>query len=334
MTETSTMAGPIGNPRFRRFCWGALAFVIGVILWGALVRATGSGAGCGSHWPTCNGEVLPIPKSTKTFIELTHRLTSGLSALVVLAQVVLAFRLFDKGHRVRKAASWSGFFMVVEVLIGAGIVLLSYVDQDKSVARAIWMAVHLVNTFMLVGAMTLTAHFAGGGEPFKIRSRGTPALLAVLCVVATLVVGMSGAVAALGDTLFPAEDLGTALAQDLSPTAHFLVRLRVIHPFAAVAVAFVLLGVRFLLALRHDEDPLVRRWGNLLRTAVIVQMAAGMANLLLLAPTWMQLVHLLLAQALWIALVVFLAVALAAEDHPAPEALADDVDPDEAPAPG
>lgn len=331
MTEDVTSG--IANPRFRRFCWGALAFVVGVILWGALVRATGSGAGCGSHWPTCNGEVLPTPKSTKTFIELTHRLTSGLSALVVLAQVVLAFRLFDRGHRVRKAAVWAGVFMVVEVLIGAGIVLLEYVDQNKSVARAIWMAVHLVNTFMLVGAMTLTAHFAGGGEPFRIRRRGTPALLAVLCVLATVVVGMSGAIAALGDTLFPAEDLGTALAQDLSPTAHILVRLRVIHPFAAVAVAFLLLAVRFLLALRHDEDPLVRRWGNVLRTTVIVQMAAGMINLVLLAPTWMQLVHLLLAQILWIALVLFLAVSLAAEDHPAPEALVDDVEPEEAHAP-
>ncbi|HHH27178.1 MAG TPA: heme A synthase [Polyangiaceae bacterium] len=233
----------------------------------------------------------------------------------------------------RKAASWAGLFMVVEVLIGAGIVLLEYVDRNESVARAIWMAVHLVNTFMLVGAMTLTAHFAAGGEPFRIRKRGTPALLAVLCVVATIIVGMSGAVAALGDTLFPAESLGTALAQDLSPTAHILVRLRVIHPFAAVAVAFLLLGVRFVLSLRHDGDPLVRRWGSLLRTAVIAQMAAGMANLVLLAPTWMQLVHLLLAQALWIALVLFLAVALAAEDHPAPESFADDVEPEEAPAP-
>ncbi|MEQ9320666.1 MAG: COX15/CtaA family protein [Polyangiaceae bacterium] len=331
MTETSTVPREIGSARFHRFCWGALAFVVGVILWGALVRATGSGAGCGSHWPTCNGEVLPTPKSTKTLIELTHRVTSGLSALVVLAEVVLAFRLFDRGHRVRKAATWSGVFMVIEVLIGAGIVLLAYVDQNKSVARAVWMAVHLVNTFLLVGAMTLTAHFAGGGEPFEIRKRGTPALLAILSVVGTLVVGMSGAVAALGDTLFPAKDLGTALAQDLSPAAHFLVRLRIIHPFAAVAVAFLVLGVRFLLALRHDEDPLVRRWGNLLRTAVIVQMAAGMANLVLLAPTWMQLVHLLLAQALWIALVLFLAVALAAEDHPAPESLGE-VDPEEAPA--
>ena len=320
--------------RFSRLCWGALAFVVGVILWGALVRATGSGAGCGSHWPTCNGEVVPTAPSTKTLIELTHRITSGLSALVVLAQVVLAFCWFERGHRVRKAAVWSGVFMLVEVLIGAGIVLLEYVDQNKSVARALWMAVHLVNTFMLVGAMTLTAHFAGGGEPFKIRKRGTPALLAVVCVVATVVVGMSGAVAALGDTLFPAKDLGTAIAQDLSPTAHILVRLRVIHPFAAVAVAFLLLGVRFLLALRHDEDRLVRRWGSVLRTAVIVQMAAGMANLVLLAPTWMQLVHLLLAQALWIVLVLFLAVALAAEDHPAPVADGDELDPDEAAAAG
>jgi len=322
---------PVIEQRYRRFCWGALALVVGVILWGALVRATGSGAGCGSHWPMCNGEVVPTAPTTKTLVELTHRVTSGLSAIAVLLEVIFAFRLFERGHRVRKAAVWSGFFMVVEVLIGAGIVLLEYVDQNESVARALWMAVHLVNTFMLVGAMTLTAHFAGGGEGFKLRGRGAPALLALVSVVGTVVVGMSGAVAALGDTLFPAEDLGTALAQDLSPTAHVLIRLRVIHPFVAVAVAFLLLGVRFILALRHDEDELVRRWGNILRIAIVAQMAVGMANLVLLAPTWMQLVHLFMAQAVWIALVIFLALALAAEDHPAPvdPALAEGLDPEE-----
>jgi cytochrome c oxidase assembly protein subunit 15 len=304
--------------RFRQFCWGALAFVVAVILWGALVRATGSGAGCGSHWPTCNGEVVPTAPSTKTLIELTHRVTSGLSALAVLAQVILSRRVFERGHRVRKAAGWAGAFMIVEVLIGAGIVLLEYVDQNRSVGRALWMAVHLVNTFMLVGAMALCAHFASGGEGFRLRGRGSPALLAVACVIGTVIVGMSGAVAALGDTLFPAKDLGTALAQDLSPTAHALVRLRMIHPFSAVAVAFLLLGVRFVLGLRHDEEPAVQRWGKVLRATVIVQMVVGMGNLLLLAPTWMQLLHLLMAQAVWIALVLFLACALAAEDHPAP----------------
>jgi heme a synthase len=309
----------VTESRFRTFCWAALVFVVGVILWGALVRATGSGAGCGSHWPTCNGEVVPTAPSTKTMIELTHRVTSGLSALVVLAQVIFAIRLFDRAHRVRKAAVAAGLFMLVEVAIGAGIVLFEYVDQNRTVGRALWMALHLMNTFLLVGAMTLTAHFAGGGERFALR-RGSPSVLAIVAVVGTIVVGMSGAVAALGDTLFPAKDLGTALAQDLSPTAHILVRLRIIHPFAAVAVAFLLLGIRFVLGLRHDEDRAVQRWGNALRVVVVVQMIAGMANLVLLAPTWMQLVHLLLAQGLWIILVLFLAAVLAAEDHPAPMA--------------
>ncbi len=44
---------------FSRYAWGVLLWNVLVALWGAYVRATGSGAGCGSHWPTCNGEILP-----------------------------------------------------------------------------------------------------------------------------------------------------------------------------------------------------------------------------------------------------------------------------------
>ncbi|MCA9620395.1 MAG: COX15/CtaA family protein, partial [Myxococcales bacterium] len=272
-------------------------------------------AGCGSHWPTCNGEIIPQAAGTKTVIELTHRVTSGLSALMVFAQVFFAFRLFERGHRVRKAATWAGIFMVIEVLIGAGIVLLRYVEQNASIARAIWMAVHLCNTFLLVGAMALTAHFAAGRPGFSVRGRGASGFFGMAGLVGTIVVGMSGAVAALGDTLFPASTLGSALAQDLSPTAHLLVRLRVVHPFVAVLVAFMLLTVRYILAARHPDDRSVQGWGLALRVTVVAQMLFGLINMMLLAPTSLQLVHLTLAQALWVALVLFLATSFAAEEQ-------------------
>lgn len=307
----------MAEERFRKLCWATVGFVLFVIVWGALVRATGSGAGCGSHWPTCDGEIVPRSANTAKLIELTHRVTSGLSALMVLAQLVWSRKLFPRGHRVRSAVGWSSLFMVVEVLIGAGIVLLKYVADDQSLARAGWMAVHLANTFLLMGAVTLAAHFASGGRGFRVRAAGSSGLLAMSAVVGTILVGMSGAVAALGDTLFPAESLAGAIAADLSPAAHIFVRLRVVHPFIAVGVAFLILAVRFVLAARREDDRRVQRWGMVVRTLVVTQMGAGLANLVLLAPVWMQLVHLLLADLLWMALTLFIANALAVSLAPA-----------------
>lgn len=296
--------------RYQKLCWWTLAFVLFVILWGAYVRASGSGAGCGSHWPTCNGEIIPRSPTMKTIVELTHRVTSGMSALMVLAQLIYCRKLYDKGHRVRRAVGWSAFFMIVEVLIGAGIVLLHYVADNASVARAVWMAIHLVNTFILVAALTLSAYFASGGEGFRVRGHGMSGWLAIGSAVGLVLAGMSGAVAALGDTLFPAADLQSAIAADLSPTAHVLVRLRIFHPFIAVGSAFLLLLTRFVIASRREDNIVAQGWGNLVRILVVIQVAAGLANLVLLAPIWMQIVHLLLAQLLWIALLLFIASAL------------------------
>jgi cytochrome c oxidase assembly protein subunit 15 len=302
------MTNVVSERRFRLFCWAVLAFVIFVIVWGAFVRASGSGAGCGSHWPTCNGEVIPSTPGKKTLIEVFHRWTSGLSALLVLAQIIWSRRLFATGHRVRKAAALSGLFMLGEVAIGAALVLLHLVGDNDSISRAVIMGVHLLNTFLLVGAMTLTAHFAGGGPGFRVRGHGTLSWLAIGSVVGIMFVGASGGVAALGDTLFPAESLGTALAQDLSTTAHVLVRLRIVHPFVAVGVAMLVLFTRVAFHSKRGDNPGVGQWGLLLRVLVVGQMMLGLVNTMLLAPIWMQLAHLFVADALFIALTMLIAV--------------------------
>src|SRR6478672_13461763 len=87
--------------RFRRFAWAVLAYNVLVILWGALVRASGSGAGCGNHWPLCNGQVIPVSPSLHTVIEFTHRMMTGGSAFVVLALLVWTFRGTVKGAAAR-----------------------------------------------------------------------------------------------------------------------------------------------------------------------------------------------------------------------------------------
>jgi cytochrome c oxidase assembly protein subunit 15 len=313
------MSLSVSSRRFQVFSWVALAYTLAVVLWGAFVRATGSGAGCGDHWPVCNGEVIPREPTVQTLIEYTHRVTSGLALVLAVVLGVWGMRAHAKGQPVRKAAMASLFFMVTEALVGAGLVLFQYVAKNVSIARAVWMGVHLINTFLLVGAMALTCWWAAGGrERLVLRGQGLVGWLLGGSVVGLLVLGVSGAIAALGDTLFPAASLAEGFQQDVSPTAHVLLRLRVLHPIIAVGVGALVVVASSLVA-RLRPSPEVRRGAWLLSTLYGMQLLAGLVNLVLLAPVWMQLVHLLLADAVWIVLVRLCAAGLAL-DAPREEA--------------
>ena len=299
--------------RFARYAHLVLAYNLAVVLWGAFVRATGSGAGCGAHWPRCDGRVIPRLASTEQVIEFTHRATSGLALLAVLGLLVWAFRAWPKGHPVRTGAALSAFFILTEAAVGAGLVLLEYVAGDRSVARVYWMAAHLVNTFLLLGALALTSWWAEGGARVRLRGQGPVTWVLGAAVAATILVGVTGAVTALGDTLFPKTEIGLAVA----PTAHFLERLRVVHPVVAILTGlYIVLAAAIARRLRPGRA--TEKLSRLLVVLFAVQLCAGAINVVLLAPVWMQLLHLLLADLVWIALLCTTAAALA--DTPAPVA--------------
>jgi|SRR5690606_9095506 len=293
--------------RFAMYAWGVLGYNLLVILWGAYVRATGSGAGCGSHWPLCNGEVVPRAPQVETMIELTHRLTSGVALLLVIGLVVWAVRAYPSGHRVRGGAYASLALIIVEALLGAGLVLFELVADNDSMMRAYSMVAHLINTFLLVGAITLTAWWASGGKGLTLRNRGTLLPLIFGGLGALLLTGGSGAIAALGDTLFPATTFAEGLAADMSAASHVLLRLRVLHPLFAILTGGYLLMMARLLVRQQDSSVIAY---NAVTILVIVQLTAGGFNLFLLAPVWMQLVHLLLADLLWVAVIVLSASVL------------------------
>lgn len=302
---------------YATYAWGVLAFNLLVILWGAFVRASGSGAGCGSHWPLCNGEMVPRAPAIETLIEFGHRLTSGLALLAIVGLVVGAWRRYPRGHVVRRGAALSGLFIVSEALIGAGLVLLEHVASDTSVARAYWVGGHLLNTFFLVAALVLTAWWASGGRPLRLRGQGALVTALVTALAAVLVLGVSGAITALGDTLFPVTTLAEGKALTFSSTAHTFVRLRIWHPTLAVAVGLVL-AMTALTAVRRRPLPSVRRLAVGLAVLYAAQLALGLANVWLLAPVGLQLAHLLLSDLIWIALVLLAASALGvdAADQP------------------
>jgi heme A synthase len=295
--------------RLAAFAWIVLAYNIGVILWGAYVRATGSGAGCGDHWPLCNGVVIPRDASTATIVEFSHRLTSGLALISVVALLVWVRSACAPGHPARKGAAWTVFFMLTEAAVGAGLVLFQLVADNASMARAMFMSVHLVNTFILVASLSLTAWWLTGGSPIAVRHRPASATALGVFAGALLLVGVSGAVAALGDTLFPHGSLSEALAADLSPASHLMVRLRILHPTLAALTALALVLAPSRLARDHGAS--ARTLATAVSSLATVQVLLGLLNVALLAPVWMQLVHLLAADLLWIAFVLFGAQLLA-----------------------
>jgi cytochrome c oxidase assembly protein subunit 15 len=301
--------------RLSWFAWTTLAFNVAVILWGAYVRATGSGAGCGEHWPTCNGQVIPTDPSVKTLIEFTHRATSGVALLLVLALLGWVRKSPDVPGHARTAAWGTLGFMLSEAAVGAGLVLFRLVADNESMARAMFMSVHLCNTFVLLAFMVATAWFLSGGPAMTWRHPDRRVAAWLGTSLWLMLLGVSGAVAALGDTLHPAASLADALHQDLSPTASLLVRLRVLHPvLALVAALLVTVWTALTPGLESRAGRLLRR---ALLTLVGTQLVAGLVNVVLLAPVWMQLVHLLLADAVWLTWILAGLVALAPSQPPA-----------------
>jgi heme A synthase len=291
---------------FERFAWGVVGYNLLVILWGAYVRVSGSGAGCGAHWPSCNGEIIPTPQQVETVIEFIHRLMSGLTLVLSLVLVVWAWRIFAKGHPARSAAGFALLFTCTEALVGAGLVLFGLVNKNVSVTRAVVQAVHLINTLLLVASCTLAAWWAApqGRPRLKLTRQGLVGWLLWVALVWMVLLSASGAVTALGDTIFPSQSLAQGLSQDMDPMANFLIRLRVVHPVLAILLTLYTGWAVSWIRDRRQGDGL-QKFGRALTGLVILQAVLGALNIILLAPAWMQLVHLLVSDLAWIGLVLF-----------------------------
>ncbi|MHB8113468.1 MAG: COX15/CtaA family protein [Bellilinea sp.] len=301
---TRKQGKPVSSQRkFAIYAWSVFFYNLLVIAWGAYVRATGSGAGCGAHWPLCNGVIIPREPRIETIVEFSHRVSSGLTLVLVVILVIWAWRAFVKGSLVRKAAVFAVVFTSTEALVGAGLVLFELVAENTSLTRAFSMMVHLVNTYLLLGALTLTAWWAARGEPERLAWPGINGVILVVGLVGMLVLGASGAVTALGDTLFPAASLAEGIQQDFSPTAHFLIRLRMLHPVIAASVGVYLLAAVFWLRSRRRMT-IQTKITNLLIGLFACQLALGILNIYLLAPVWLQMIHLVMSDLIWAALVL------------------------------
>lgn len=306
--------------RFQGFALGALIYTIAVIVYGAWVRITGSGAGCGQHWPTCHGEAIPRTPTAETIVEFTHRITSGLCLIAVLVLLVLALRWFPRAHPARGWSIASVTLMITEALLGASLVIFGLVEDNDSGMRALFMTLHLVNTLALTGAMTAATYWGGRIRPVRVALHPTTKLALIAGAVLLVVTSMTGAVTALGDTLYPVDtsspDILGRLQLQGHDAAHFLIRLRIIHPILAIAAALYVAVLSAGLALRA-EAATPKRWGNTAAALVLAQIVVGFVNIALSAPGWMQLIHLAMATLLWCAYVLLI-LTLRDSEHAAP----------------
>jgi heme A synthase len=303
--------------RFATYAWATLLVTFVVILWGDVVQATGSGDGCGAHWPVCNGQVLPAFEGRETIIEFTHRLTSGFVFLMSVLLFIWSRRAYPKGHLVRKGANFSLFFMITESLVGAALVVFRLVGQDASITRAIIAPVHLVNTLFLISALTLTAYFASGGKGFSWKNQGAVSSLLIAGFVSMIIIAVMGAITSLGDAIFPVRSTAEAIGRSMTAGEHFLVRLRIWHPFVAIGLGlFILVASRLIASYRPSTT--TQNLSLAVFVIYLLQIAVGFLNVALSAILPTQLVHLFLADSLWM-MWVLLAASSLADDVPRKE---------------
>jgi heme A synthase len=303
---------------FAKYAWFVLGWNLLVILWGVFLRASKSGDGCGQHWLTCQGEVIPSAPQLKTIIEFSHRVTSSLAGILIIVLVIWAFRRWRSSRTPEnsyslKLAIGSLILVILEGLLGAGLVLTGNTAENLTPERPLWMAGHLVNTFVLLGFLALTAWHAGTGRSLRLRTRRSFIAAVAIGAAAICLVGITGSIAALATMIFPAGTIAEGLAADFSPTSHMLLRLRFLHPITAILVSVFLIFLTGWLAKETGKDKCVTKWSNVISLLVLVQLAVGAATLLTHSPIVMQLLHLFLVDAIWLSFVLLGANVLSGE---------------------
>ena len=199
-----TSISKTGLPPVAHFAWFVAAYNVFVILWGAYVRATGSGAGCGSHWPLCNGVIIPATGQTQTLIEFTHRVTSAVSVVLVVVLLIWCWRRTAESEWPRYSAIAAAALLFNEAFLGALLVLLNrFGGLERSAAHAVFLCLHFGNTLLLLAALALTAKWLSNpGRHFAVLAKRYERMAIGFGLVSIMVIGTTGSLASLGTQSF------------------------------------------------------------------------------------------------------------------------------------
>jgi heme a synthase len=285
----------------RTFANLLIAYAIVIIAWGAFVRISGSGDGCGQHWPLCHGTLImsdSVTAELKTWIEFAHRAKSGLFGILVIFLWISIWRLPTASPTLRRAGLATVILTGIEGFLGAQLVLQGWVGDDVSLGRALMSAAHFGNTLLLLGVLTLVSLHATPHPPRYLGQTLELRTASWLGVLAVCLLGCSGAWAALGSTLLPSDSLLGGLQSDLAETVPFAVRVRILHPVLGLALAALVANLALRLYHLRKDSP-----AKVFLTLSILQPFVGVVTLLVLSPTGMKLAHLIGADLLWISMI-------------------------------
>lgn len=275
-----------------------------VILWGAWVRISHSGDGCGDTWPLCHGQMIPEALQKKTWVEYSHRLMSGIYGILVIYFYWQARRLFPKKSTARGYALLTLIFMITEALLGAKLVLFKLVGSNSSAFRIFAMSLHQLNSLLLMGSTAAFVYTHNRhSEPWNFKNFMKSLFRENIFLAGLTLIAITGAWAALSTTLFPSLGLLQGFKEDFSDQSHLLLKIRLSHPILALLIMgyFTVLFYKKSMA-QNTSDPMKKIYRQSSAVGAIA-MVFGIMTLLLLSPVWMKLSHLALAQGLWIMLV-------------------------------
>jgi heme o synthase len=306
---TAEGTGRSGVAKFTSFAWFALVYNLAVVAWGVFVRASKSGDGGGAQWPLLDLDHQPMNGEIARLIEGSHRVTSSLCGVFAIILTIMAFRIFGKGHQVRLFSAVALFFTVLEGAIGAALVKFELVTTNDSVARVGVMSFHVISTMLLVSAIALAAMSSMGVGRIQLRGNGSILPIGLSSILGMFVLAVSGAVSALGHTLMPVNDVVAVAA---NPDSHWMQRLQPLHPYLSLAVGLMLLLTAGLISHLRPGDR-VKKAMKIMVVAFGGQLAMGLANIQLGAPIWMQMVHLVLGDVVFISMIVAMALALTSD---------------------
>ncbi len=294
---------------FHKFCWLLVVYTVLVIIWGAWVRISHSGDGCGNHWPLCDGSYIPTAPSQKTLIEYFHRLSSGIYGIFVLALTIIAFRVFPKKSAARQVAVATFILMIIEALLGAALVLKGLVGENATIFRLSVMTLHQMNSLLLTGSTVILALVTQPARnPLTLQVSWQGLLAQGSNWIIFMLIPATGAWAALANTLFPSQTLQEGLQKDLASDSPWILKLRIVHPILALVIGLSLI-LKFYKKSEQTEGDLSK--ANLqVASAMSIAVIFGILTLLLLSPVWMKLVHLTIAQLVWISLVNYVMISL------------------------
>jgi heme a synthase len=296
---------------FSQIVFALIVYTLLVILWGAWVRISHSGDGCGNHWPLCHGELIPDEAEYKTWIEFGHRLMSGSFGIVVILIFVWSRKLFKQDHMARKFAKLMFIFTITEALLGAVLVKASLVGSSDSVMRAFVMALHLVNSLILVATVVGLWDFSRlsfqkrNSSPIELKHK-LKNRIPMYFILGFMALACTGAIAALSTTLFPSEGLIEGLQNDFTPGSHYLLKWRGLHPILGVLIGGTLaLGPWLLINLMQEKEKLLIKRSIHLSLSAFVGIVIGIVTLVLLSPLFLKLTHLLAIYIIWVNLILW-----------------------------